>query len=57
MANEILFFLHATFTIFWLNIAFIAVHSGERCGPWASGSKGPLCLERGIIQSNIHRIV
>ena len=31
------FFLHATFTVFWLNIAFIAVHSGECCGPWASG--------------------
>ena len=31
------FFLHATFTVFWLNIAFIAVHSGEHCGPWASG--------------------
>ena len=29
--------MHATFTVFWLNIAFIAVHSGERCGPWASG--------------------
>ena len=29
-------FLHATFAVFWLNIAFIAVHSGERCGPWAS---------------------
>ena len=29
--------LHATFTVLWLNIAFIAVHSGERCGPWASG--------------------
>ena len=28
---------HATFTVFWLNIALIAVHSGERCGPWASG--------------------
>ena len=25
---------HATFTVFLLNIAFIAVHSGERCGPW-----------------------
>ena len=36
MANES-FFLHATFTVFWLNIAFIAVHSGERCGRWASG--------------------
>ena len=24
---------HATFTVFWQNIAFIAVHSGERCGP------------------------
>ena len=33
------FFLHATFTAFWQNIAFIAVHSGERCGPWASGLK------------------
>ena len=31
------FFLHATFTVFWLNIAFIAVHSGEHCGLWASG--------------------
>ena len=31
------FFLHATFTVFWLNIAFIAVHSDERCGLWASG--------------------
>ena len=31
------FFLHATITVFWLNIAFIAVHSGERCGPCASG--------------------
>ena len=31
--------MHATFTVFWLNIAFIAVHSGERCGPWASGLK------------------
>ena len=29
--------MHATFTVFWLNIVFIAVHSGERCGPWASG--------------------
>ena len=28
------FFLHATFTVFWLNTAFIAVHSGERCAPW-----------------------
>ena len=32
MANERLLF-----TVFWLNITFIAVHSGERCGPWASG--------------------
>ena len=32
-----LFFLHATFTVFWLNIALLAVHSGECCGPWASG--------------------
>ena len=24
------FFLHATFTIFWLNVVFIAVHSVER---------------------------
>ena len=39
MANERLIFLHATFTVFWLNIAFIAVHSGERCGPWTSGLK------------------
>ena len=30
-----LFFLHAT--VCWLNIAFIAVHSGERYGSWASG--------------------
>ena len=30
-------FLHAAFTVFWLNIALIAVRSGERCGPWASG--------------------
>ena len=37
MANEMLSFLHATFTVFWLNIAFIAVHSDERCGQWASG--------------------
>ena len=29
--------MHATFTVFWLNIVFIAVHSGERCGQWASG--------------------
>ena len=29
--------MHATFTVFWLNIALIAVHSGEHCGPWASG--------------------
>ena len=29
--------MRATFTVFWLDIAFIAVHSGERCGPWASG--------------------
>ena len=28
---------HATFTVFWLIIAFIAVNSGERCGLWASG--------------------
>ena len=40
MANEMLFFLHATFIVFWLNIASIAVHSGERCGPWASGFLG-----------------
>ena len=42
MANErLFFFLHATFTvhIFWLNIAVIAVHSGEHCGLWASGSE------------------
>ena len=31
------FFLHAISTLFWLNIAFIVVHSGERCGLWASG--------------------
>ena len=31
------YFLHATFTVVWLNIAFIAVHSGERCGRWACG--------------------
>ena len=37
MANEGNFFLHATFTVFWLNIAIIAIHSGERCDPWASG--------------------
>ena len=37
MANERLFFLACNITVFWLNIAFIAVHSGERCGPWASG--------------------
>ena len=30
------FFLHAIVTVFWLNKAFIAVYSGERCGPWAS---------------------
>ena len=29
--------MHATFTVFWLNIAIITLHSGERCGPWASG--------------------
>ena len=31
------FFFHATFTVFWLNVVFIAVYSGEHCGPWASG--------------------
>ena len=33
------FFFHAIYTVFWLNIAFISVHSAERCGPWASGLK------------------
>ena len=28
--------MYAPFTVFCLNIAFIAVHSGEGCGPWAS---------------------
>ena len=37
MAKESLIFLACKFTVFWLNIAFIAVHSGECCGPWASG--------------------
>ena len=47
------FFLHATFTVFWLNVSFIAVHSGDRCGPCAVSCKrekmsivpGPLCLQ------------
>ena len=34
--------------VFWLNIAFIAVHSGEPCGPWASGFNDHL--------SNFHQI-
>ena len=24
-------------SVFWLNIAYIAIHSDERCGPWAFG--------------------
>ena len=48
-----LFFLHATFTVFWLNIAIIAVQSGELCGPWASGLLTPgrrlvLQIRRGV---------
>ena len=42
---KVCFFLHSTFTVFWMNKAFIhvAVHSSECCGPynvgtlWASG--------------------
>ena len=33
------FFLYATITVFWRKIAVIAIHSGERCGPWVSGDK------------------
>ena len=36
MANERLFFLACNIFTILLYIAFIAVHSGERCGPWAS---------------------
>ena len=36
---------HATFTVFWLNIAFIAVHSGKRCGPW------PLVVHLVVVQA------
>ena len=39
MANERLIFLVCNIYSIWLNMAFIAVHSGERCGPWASGSQ------------------
>ena len=38
------FFLHATFALVWLNIAFIAVHSGESCGRWASGCQMTYCV-------------
>ena len=37
MANERLIFLACNIYSILADIAFIAVHSGERCGRWASG--------------------